>query len=167
MNRSTRVNYFEATRIIHHFLYLWFLPKQPELVLGSAHGVFWIRPWPRCTVSLSVVSFGRVADGTIWARSAQILTEVLEGEVSRRFEARFEWLHNYCWILGSEEENKFSYLYPNTNPTSRLLPAYRFHRFLKMLAITALFPFFLHLPFARLQPWQLKPFPLDIWRWWE
>lgn len=80
-------------------LYLWFLPKQPQFVLGSAHGVFWISPAPEGSISL-LVSFRCVAYGPIWTRSAQILTEVLKGEVAWRLKARLKGLHDNCWILG-------------------------------------------------------------------
>lgn len=43
-------------------LYLRFLPKEPQLVLGFAHRVFGVRSGPRGPVSLS---FGRVADGPV------------------------------------------------------------------------------------------------------
>ena len=79
-------------------VYLWFLPKQPQLVLGSAH-VFWVRSWPRGPFSLSF-SFRCAADGPVRTRSAQILTEVLEGEVARRIKTRLKGLHNDRCILG-------------------------------------------------------------------
>lgn len=80
------------------FVYLWFLPKQPQFVLGSAHWVFGVGPLPWGPVSLPL-SFRCVADGAVRPRSAQILTEVLKGEVTRRLKARLKWLHNNGWVL--------------------------------------------------------------------
>lgn len=91
--------WFKATTSTPHSVYLWFLPKQPQLVLGSAHGVFWVGSWPRGPIFVSV-SFGCVADGPVWTRSAQVLAEVLEGEVARRFKAGLKRLHDNAWILG-------------------------------------------------------------------
>lgn len=73
--------------------YLWFLAKQPQFVLGSAHGVF--RVWSGTWAALLLpVSFRRVADGPVRTRPAQILAEVLEGVVPGRVEARLKGLHH-------------------------------------------------------------------------
>lgn len=73
--------------------YLWFLAKQPQFVLGSAHGVFGVWSWSWATILL-LVSFKCVADGAIRTCSAQILTEVLKGEVPWRVKAGFKRLHH-------------------------------------------------------------------------
>lgn len=83
--------------------YLWFFAKQPEFVLGSAHGVFGVRSRSRAAVLLPV-SFRRVADGAVRTGPAQILTEVLKGVVPRRLEARLKGLHHDGRILGETED---------------------------------------------------------------
>lgn len=86
----------------YKWLYLWFLPKQPQLVLGSAH-MFWVRSWPRGPFSLSF-SFRCAADGPVWTRSAQILTKVLEGEVAWRIKTGLKRLHDDGCILGWRDD---------------------------------------------------------------
>lgn len=78
--------------------YLWFFAKEPQFVLGSAHGVFGVGPRPRAPVSVSL-SFGCVADGSVRTRPAQVLAEVLEGEVARRLKAGLEGLHHDGRVL--------------------------------------------------------------------
>lgn len=74
-------------------MYLRFLPKQPQLVLGPAGRVSGVGPRPRRSVPLPL-SFRRAADGPVRARPAEVLAEVLEGEVAGRLEARLERLHD-------------------------------------------------------------------------
>lgn len=85
--------------------YLWFLAKQPQFVLGSAHVVFGVWPWSRSAILLPV-PFRCVANGGVRTGPAQILAEVFEGVVSRRVKAGFERLHHDGRVLGRREDMK-------------------------------------------------------------
>lgn len=62
--------------------------------------MFRVGPRTRTSVSVSVsLSFGCVADGSVRTRPAQVLAEVLEGEVARRLEAGLEGLHDDGGVL--------------------------------------------------------------------
>lgn len=143
--------------------------------------MFRIGSWPRGPFS---VSFGRVADGPVWTRSAQILTEVLEGEVARRFEARLKRFHDNDWVLGRREDrNRWAvgdkkrgrrrYQASKNRFFSLSLSYSMLSKILFLFFLTIFFPISYtrppacNIPFAYRQLWQQKPFLLGIWRWWE
>lgn len=86
--------------------YLRFLAKQPQFVLGSAHGVFGVGSWSCSAAVLLPVSFRCVANGPVRTGSAQILAEVLEREVSRRVKAGLKRLHHDDRVLGESEDSE-------------------------------------------------------------
>lgn len=60
--------------------------------------MFGVGPRARAPVSVPL-SLGCVADGSVRTRPAQVLAEVLEGEVARRLEAGLEGLHDDGRVL--------------------------------------------------------------------
>lgn len=123
--------------------YLWFFAKQPQFVLGSAHGVFGVCSWAWAAVLLPV-SFRCVADGAIRTGSAQILTEVLKGVVPWRVEARLKWLYHDGRILGETEDGRWTGV-------------------LERRACQRAFGY--HLPSAHPLLWRQQSSRLDIWKW--
>lgn len=91
--------------IIPRSSYLWFLAKQPQFVLGSAHGVFGVGSGS-CPALLLPVSFRCVANGPVRTGSAQILAEVFEWVVSRRVKAGLKRLHHDGRVLGESEDRE-------------------------------------------------------------
>lgn len=132
----------------HHYSYLWFLSKQPQFVLGSAHLVFGVRSGSWWTISFPV-SFGCVADSPIRTRSAQMLTEVLKGKVAWRFKARLKRLHDDGWILTRAEDRQ-----KIMSDRGMEVGGWKLRSRV-------------YVPFAHRQLSRQKPSLLDIWKWWE
>lgn len=98
--------HFSDPTLLKNNTHLWFFPKEPELVLGFAHCVF--------GVGFDALVLGR-ADGAVRPGALDVLAEVLEWEVARGIEARFEGLHHNSGIL--EQQNPAR----PTNTTERVV----------------------------------------------